>query len=314
MAALTHEELCDVQLAEGPWYTRAGLVQGASGFELLPEANLRQLLALLPLSQRIRSAELVSKQWRQALLDQQVLSVLDFARDDVWRRQISTKLLDHLIARSTKAYKQGIQDSPTKKVILTNCHQVAGAGPPMAFVEHCLRRCPHLEVVEATGFGGVKGAFHLNDLLKLLRTLNKMRPAPELKEVWVDAWCPQLTDTWESSAYQRAIAVDALWLTFMRMLEPASRIKVRNIICTDSLGDHLRPSEVVRTLTMRLRNLEAALSKASHHMQVVFVVTAAVEKSLVEQVMGRSTRVECRERSSAPAHETHVFTVQNLHC
>ncbi len=52
----------------------------------------------------------------------------------------------------------------------------------------------------------------------------------QLKEVWVDAWCPQLTDTWESSAYQRAIAVDALWLTFMRMLEPASRIKVRNII------------------------------------------------------------------------------------
>jgi len=59
----------------------------------------------------------------------------------------------------------------------------------------------------------------------------------QLKEVWVDAWCPQLTDTWESSAYQRAIAVDALWLTFMRMLEPASRIKVRNIICTDSLGE-----------------------------------------------------------------------------
>ncbi len=95
--------------------------------------------------------------------------------------QVSTKLLDHLVARSTKAYKQGIQDSPTKKVILTNCHQVAGAGPPMAFVEHCLRRCPHLEVVEATGFGGVKGAFHLNDLLMLLRTLNKMRPAPEVQ-------------------------------------------------------------------------------------------------------------------------------------
>lgn len=56
--------------------------------QLLPEANLRQLLALLPLSQRIRSAELVSKQWRQALLDQQVLSVLDFARDDLWRCQV----------------------------------------------------------------------------------------------------------------------------------------------------------------------------------------------------------------------------------
>ena len=60
----------------------------------------------------------------------------------------------------------------------------------------------------------------------------------QLKEIWVDAWCPCLTDTWESTAYQRAIAVDALWLTFMRMLEPTSRIKVRNIICTDSIGAH----------------------------------------------------------------------------
>ncbi len=34
MAALTHEQSCDVQLVEGPWYTRAGLVQGASGFEV----------------------------------------------------------------------------------------------------------------------------------------------------------------------------------------------------------------------------------------------------------------------------------------
>ena len=58
----------------------------------------------------------------------------------------------------------------------------------------------------------------------------------QLKEIWVDAWCPCLTDTWESTAYQRAIAVDALWLTFMRMLEPTSRIKVRNIICTDPTG------------------------------------------------------------------------------
>ena len=61
----------------------------------------------------------------------------------------------------------------------------------------------------------------------------------QLKEVWIDAWCPQLTDTWDSSAYQRAIAVDALWLTFMRMLEPASRIKVRNIVCTDHQGSLL---------------------------------------------------------------------------
>ena len=61
----------------------------------------------------------------------------------------------------------------------------------------------------------------------------------QVQEIWVDAWCPKLTDTWESTAYQRAISVDALWLTFMRMLEPGSRIKVRHIVCTDSQGNLL---------------------------------------------------------------------------
>lgn len=58
----------------------------------------------------------------------------------------------------------------------------------------------------------------------------------QLKVIWIDAWCPTLTCTWESSAYQRAIAVDALWLTFMRMLEPGSHIKVRNIFCVHDEG------------------------------------------------------------------------------
>ena len=56
--------------------------------QVLPEANLRQVLALLPLSQRIRSAELVSKDWRQALRDQEVLSVVDFSQDPLWRNQV----------------------------------------------------------------------------------------------------------------------------------------------------------------------------------------------------------------------------------
>ena len=94
--------------------------------------------------------------------------------------QVSAKLFDHLITRSTTAYKRGIQNTPTKKVVVTDCRLVLGAGPPMAFIEHCLRHCGHLEAVEATGFGGVSGAFHLNDLLMLLRTMNKMHPAPQV--------------------------------------------------------------------------------------------------------------------------------------
>ena len=106
----------DEQLAKGPWYTLPAPAVEPSVFEvrpqspgctstcspisdfvftryalqLLPEANLRQLLSLLPLSERIRSAELVSKQWRTALLDQQILSVLDFSQDELWRRQVTS--------------------------------------------------------------------------------------------------------------------------------------------------------------------------------------------------------------------------------
>ena len=61
----------------------------------------------------------------------------------------------------------------------------------------------------------------------------------QVKEVWVDVWCPVLTDTWDSTAYQRAISLDALWLTFMRMLEPSSRIKVRHIKCLSGSGRRL---------------------------------------------------------------------------
>ena len=101
--------------------------------------------------------------------------------------QVSTKLLDHLISRSTTAYQQGMQDGPTKQVILNGCSISPGAGPSMSFVEHCLRRCPQLEVLDATGFGGISGAFHLSDLLVLLRTLNKMRPAPQVLHFHLDS-------------------------------------------------------------------------------------------------------------------------------
>ena len=77
------------------------------------------------------------------------------------------------------------------------------------------------------------------------------------------------------------------------------------------LGDHLRPSEVARTLTMRLQNLKIALSRATHHVQAVFVVDGASEKAIVEKVMTKSVKIDCQERSSEKADDTHVFTVQN---
>lgn len=114
--------------------------------------------------------------------------------------QVSTKLFDHLVTRSTTAYKQGIQNSLTRKLVLTDCRLVPGAGPPMMFILHCLHHCFHLEVIEATGFGGIGGAFHMNDLLVLLRTMNKMRPAPQVCCVSLpyDRQCSVVFDTHSS--------------------------------------------------------------------------------------------------------------------
>lgn len=59
----------------------------------------------------------------------------------------------------------------------------------MAFIETCLKQCAHLEVIEATGFGGIEGAFHMNDLLSLLRMLNRMRPSPQVHNYSVLLLC-----------------------------------------------------------------------------------------------------------------------------
>lgn len=118
MPVLTGQRSRDLQLAEGPRYTiqpletdarpSSGLEvslqwcqtvcllwvvsfnQACTALQTLPESTLRQLLALLPLSQRIKTAELVSKHWRQALRDQEVLSVVDFSRDPLWWNKVRT--------------------------------------------------------------------------------------------------------------------------------------------------------------------------------------------------------------------------------
>ena len=59
-------------------------------------------------------------------------------------------------------------------------------------------------------------------------------------------------------------------------------------------GDTVRPSEVVRTLTMRLQKLAGALANSNHHMQVVFLVTDGLERSIVQQVMGKHPNIKCR--------------------
>ena len=86
----------------------------------LPEENVRQILALLPLSQRIRSAELVSRHWRQALRDQEVLSVVDFAQDPLWRNQVPSALSVDLVQVCTHGhslFNSGLSISGQHKVV-----------------------------------------------------------------------------------------------------------------------------------------------------------------------------------------------------
>ena len=71
----------------------------------------------------------------------------------------------------------------------------------------------------------------------LLPALPSCLPGPEHLGTWhlqvrairVDVLCWCLGDSWQSSAYQRAIGCDSLWLTLMRMLEPDSIFKIGRI-------------------------------------------------------------------------------------
>lgn len=51
----------------------------------------------------------------------------------------------------------------------------------------------------------------------------------QVKEVLVDVEAFGLTDTWETTSYQRAIGVEPLWQTFLLMLEPHSRISINRL-------------------------------------------------------------------------------------
>lgn len=45
---------------------------------------------------------------------------------------------------------------------------------------------------------------------------------------------------------------------------------------------------------MRLQKLAGALANSNHHMQVGFFVTGGLQKSIVQQVMGKHPSIECK--------------------
>ena len=65
-------------------------------------------------------------------------------------------------------------------------------------------------------------------------------------------------------------------------------------------GDQLRPSELQRTLQMRLQNLKAAVARSSHDVQVLFVVNGPAEKDLVNSVLSGSSKTKCNQVSGEP--------------
>lgn len=60
-------------------------------------------------------------------------------------------------------------------------------------------------------------------------------------------------------------------------------------------GDQLRPSELQRTLSLRLRNLRTAVARSSHSMQVLFAVHTPAEVECVKKAMGGQREAQCMQ-------------------
>ena len=60
-------------------------------------------------------------------------------------------------------------------------------------------------------------------------------------------------------------------------------------------GDQLRPSELQRSLKMRLQNLKTAVAKSHHNIQVLFVAHSPIEINLVSKAMAGQSEVQCKQ-------------------
>lgn len=58
-------------------------------------------------------------------------------------------------------------------------------------------------------------------------------------------------------------------------------------------GDQLRPSELQRSLNMRLQNLWTAVARSSHSIQVLFAVHTPDEVDAVNKAMAGRNGVQC---------------------
>ena len=79
------------------------------------------------------------------------------------------------------------------------------------------------------GFGGVLLCSRVFTRLGARRLFRRRKMAVQVKQVLVDVEAFGLTDTWETTSYQRAIGVEPLWQTFLLLLEPHSRISINRL-------------------------------------------------------------------------------------
>jgi hypothetical protein len=261
------------------------MVHQLQGMQDVPDGLLADIIGRLPLSDRIKAAELVCKRFRRIAWSNQLHRTLDLSQDPLWHHRVTMGVLQHLIDRSMQSTEQGRQPSPVTHVVLRNCK--ANKALPIQLVQQCLQFCPSVQEVDATGFGGLDGYFHLNDLMSLLRAFNRERRLQkQVKAVWVDVHCYGLGDPWESTAYQRAINCDALWLTFMRFLEPRSPIRVRNIIFSGrnphTEGPELTEASMSNLIKSRMNDLLRATQHSGVCHQVKLVPCSALERRLLE--------------------------------
>lgn len=258
----------------------------------LPRDALLTVFSAVPLSDRVRACELVSKSMHSVLQEQPLCSVLDLSMDPVFRNQVTMQLLQRLIERSMLAQRHSVQASPIQQVVLRDC-QAQGALPAQ-MLQQLLLRCPSVREVDARGFGAChfvvnqRGYMHFNDLLALLRTFNMNRHLmQQVKAIHVDVLCWCLGDSWQSSAYQRAIGCDSLWLTLMRMLEPDSIFKIGRIAFSAGIpsSDQLSisPSEMRKAVLARIAHIEKHITHHSTVECIDMLPGSKLESSLLEQ-------------------------------
>ncbi|KAK9816334.1 hypothetical protein WJX74_010379 [Apatococcus lobatus] len=239
--------------------------------EELPETVLASILSYIHIKDQVAVAELVSKSWRHAirLLPQ---SSLNFSAGGA-HPQVSIEMVSRLVARAvtfSNTHQPSLDGStvnPVSIINLSGCRAVPGQTSAQ-LLAYCINLCPNLQQLIACqpGHGKSEPTLPLSadGALQVLRAAKKHS---HVRQIAVDVEAFGLTDTWETTSYQRAIGVEPLWQTLLLLLEPHSRVCINRLSfsgyrITGHARSSVAPSEMRKVISNRAKDLAAVLSRS----------------------------------------------------